>query len=1003
MLWGVLLGAPAGAASASSLQFNRDIRPLLSDRCYACHGPDAGNRQAGLRLDMEASAKAALKNGHLPIAPGDPANSEIYKRIVSDSPTRRMPPAYKGHDKLTALEIGRIEQWIKEGAPWQSHWSYSPPVRPVPPSAGHPIDAFVRARLTQEGLSPAPRADRATLLRRVSLDLTGLPPTPAETQAFLQDASPHAYERVVDRLLASPRSAERLAYRWMEAARYADTNGYQMDGQREMWRWRDWVIDAFRRNMPFDQFTIEQIAGDLLPHATREQRLATGFHRNHRTNAEGGIVPEEFRVEYVADRVETTSAVWLGMTLGCARCHDHKYDPLRQKDFYRMFAFFNNVPEKGLVYHWGNEEPLMEAPTPAQQITLDALEARVRQTQAEYARLRPQLAPAQRRWERTAALQTPSDWSVTAGLRFRQKQPAHFDGQLSFTPQPEQIKLDYLSPFTFSARIRPEAATGAILSKTEEYAEGQGHALYLMDGRLRLHIIFRWTDIGMRVESEEKMTLNEWQHVAVTYDGSRYARGVRMYRNGQPLKIRVLFDELNWPMNVKEPIRLGSGGGLQFQGSIEDARIYDRAVAPEEAASLAAIAPVRELAAKDPRQRSAAEEAKLRLCFWETGAPRPLRAAQQAARHAEQERQAFHKKLPTVMVMSELPQPRPTYVLKRGAYDAPGEQVAPGVPAVLPQLPESWPQNRLGLARWLIDRRNPLTARVVVNRYWAMLFGTGLVKTGEDFGSQGEWPLYPELLDWLAVEWMDAGWDVRHLLKTIVLSETYQQSSQLTPVLRQRDPENRLLARGARFRLAPEMVRDQALFVSGLLVEKQGGPSVKPYQPEGLWQELAGGQGYVPDRGEGLYRRSLYTYWKRTAAPPSMVNFDSPTRETCTARETRTNTPLQALTLMNDVAYVEAARKFAERMLQAEATPEARLRWAYEQALTRPPRPRETKAVLALLHQFQQRYAADPAAAQALLQQGESRAAATLPSAELAAYTMAASLIFNLDEMVTKE
>ncbi|HVT92124.1 MAG TPA: DUF1553 domain-containing protein [Bryobacteraceae bacterium] len=994
-------GAPSGAAN---VEFNRDIRPILSDKCYACHGPDKGNRQAGLRLDVEETAKGKLADGRIPVVPGEPEKSEVFRRISSDNKGIRMPPAYSGHDKLSAHDIGLIRQWIAEGAPWQKHWAYIPPVKPEIPASANAIDYLVRQRLEREGLKPAPRADKPTLLRRVTLDLTGLPPSLEDLNAFLKDDSPKAYERVVDRLLASPRYGERMAFRWMEAARYADTNGYQSDGNRQMWRWRDWVIEAFNKNMPFDEFTIDQIAGDLLPHPTLDQKIATAFHRNHRTNAEGGIVPEEFRVEYVADRVQTTSIVWMGMTVGCARCHDHKYDPIPQKDFYRMAAFFNNVPENGLVYNWGNDDPLIKAPTPDQQVKLAELNRKAEAAEAKYKALGRKVQAAQRKWEKKAAKGSVPDWTVTKEMVFRQKGEQQFDGKKFETEKADKLKLDYLTPISITARIKPESENGAILSKTEDYDEGAGHALYIMKGHLRLHIIYRWTDIGLRVESEETIPLHQWENVAATYDGKRYASGVRMYLDGKPLKVKILFDQLNWPMDSKEPIRVGAGGGLRFNGAIADARMYTRALTPDEVSAVGLTESLEEISKKKPEERTAAELAKLRLAFLETALPPKIRQVKDRMEAAQLERDKYDDSLPTVMVMKDEPGLRKTYVLKRGSYDAHGEEVTAGVPSVLPQLPANGPQNRLGLARWLVDRQNPLTARVVVNRYWQMLFGVGLVKTVEDFGSQGEWPLNQGLLDWLAVDFMDSGWNVKHVLKTMVMSETYQQSSKISPELLQRDPENRLLARGPRFRLPPEMIRDQALYTAGLLVEKLGGPSVKPYQPAGLWQELGGGDGYVTDKGEGLYRRSLYTFWKRTVAPPEMVNFDSPTRDTCTVMESRTNTPLQALTLMDDVTYVEAARKLAERvMLDAPATPQGRIEYAFRTALARMPRPGEEQAVLDMLKHFEARYQKDPKAASSLLSEGESVVSPRLQPTELAAYTTVASLLLNLDEMVTKE
>lgn len=1036
----VCLLAPSLCASDPPVAFNRDIRPIFSDKCYTCHGPDAANRKTKLRFDIESGAKIELAKGRVSIVPGDPAKSEVYRRISSDDKAIRMPPAYMDREKLTDREIDLIRRWIEQGAVWQRHWSFIAPVRPPLPDVRqrewprNPVDYFVLQRLERENLQPSPEADRRTLIRRVSLDLTGLPPTPAEVEAFLADSSPAAYEKVVDRLLASPRYAERMAFRWMEAARYGDTNGYQTDGVRQMWRWRDWVINAFDRNMPFDQFTIEQLAGDLLPNPTLDQRIATAFHRNHRTTAEGGIVPEEFRVEYVADRAETTSTVWLGLTVGCARCHDHKYDPIKQKEYYQLFAYFNNVPEKGLVYNFGNEEPYIKAPTPEQQRHLDELDHNVAEAEAEWHALDARLTDSQRKWERKVARSKSPDWTVTEGLTFHSPLagkrstvdvagcgkdesdcdlpvvdgPAgmarQFDGKRYLENDGTGANFDYLQPFTFAAWIKPEANKGAILSHAEDYFEGQGHGLYLIDGKIRLHVVFRWTDIGLRVETVNPVKLREWQHVLVTYDGKRKASGVHIYVNGKPQQLNVLFDELTWPMDFKLPLRIGAGGGLRFQGAIDDVRVYRVALTADQAATIPLRQSIHEIAAMAPESRSKAQRDKLRFAFLEQGAPKDIRRAHDELAAAHKERQQFWDSIPTVMVMVESSKPRDAFVLKRGAYDNHGEKVTPGVPAVLPPLRPEWPNNRLGLARWLVDRSNPLTARVTVNRFWQMYFGTGLVKTVQDFGSQGDWPTHIELLDWLATEFMDTGWNVKALQKTIVMSATYRQSSAVTPELIQRDPENRLLARGPRLRLGPEMIRDQALAVSGLLVEKVGGPSVKPYQPAGLWQELAGGDGYQRDRGEGLYRRSLYTYWKRTVAPPFMVNFDSPNRETCTVRETRTNTPLQALDLMNDVTFLEAARKLAERMMtKGGKDPSGRIGFAYDLVLARPPKPTETQVVLDTLQEFESRYHGDRKSAKEFLNQGDSPLNGKLDARELAAYTSIASLILNLDETVTKQ
>ncbi len=978
-----LLALPL-AGQEQPIEFNRDIRPILSDRCFACHGPDAGNRKSSLRLDSEAEAKRG-------IVPGQPDKSPIIQRITSTNKVLRMPPQYAGHDRLPDRDIETLRRWIAAGAPWQNHWAFVPPKRGAAPAT---IDTFIDARLAKEGLPPNPPASKTTLLRRVTLDLTGLPPTPEEVKAFVADSSPDAYAKVVDRLLASPAHAERQAVRWLDYARYSDTNGYQTDGPRDMWRWRDWVIDAFARNQPFDQFTIEQLAGDLLPKANRSQRIATGFHRNHRTSAEGGIVDEEFRVEYVADRVETTSNVWLGLTVGCARCHDHKYDPIKQREFYQLFAFFNNIPdERGFVYNFGNEKPFIKAPLPDQEAELARLGALRDAAAARWQSQAKAFDKALRQWKAPAV-----DWVPQEGLVVNHSLP-QFTAPVDLGK--DVAKFNHRDPFTLSAWIKPDQPKGAIVTRVDDHWEGTGYGLYLVDQKLRFHYTFRWSDLGVRVETKAPLKLKEWQHVAVTYDGGMYAKGIHLYVDGVEQPMNVIFDQNLWPVENKVPFRIGAGAGLGYQGGIDQVRVWSRTLTPEEVSTL----PLRDnLAAIAKRKkRSAAEQAKLTLAFKQQYLPANLAALRDARRAAEAAYDKYLATVPTVMVMEEGP-PKDAFILNRGAYDQRGDKVAAAVPAFLPPLPSAAPANRLSLARWIVSRDNPLTARVQVNRLWQSFFGTGIVKTVDDFGSQGEWPSHMELLDWLAVEFMDSGWDLRHMEKLIVTSQAYQRASTITPDLLSKDPDNRLMARGPRLRLAAPFIRDQALAVSGLLVPKVGGPSVKPYQPEGLWQELAGGSGYKPDKGEGLYRRSLYTYWKRTIAPPSMINFDAATREVCSVRESRTNTPLQALNLMNDVAYLEASRKLAERVLrEGGAQDEARLNHAVLVVLGRQAKPGETEALGRALKQFRVRYETNPLSAKAYLNQGDSAIDPSFSAPELAAWTTIGSLLLNLDETITKD
>jgi hypothetical protein len=729
--------------------------------------------------------------------------------------------------------------------------------------------------------------------------------------------------------------------------------------------------------------------------------------------------------------------VWLGLTTGCARCHDHKYDPITQKEFYQLFAYFNNVPEKGLVYNFGNEEPYIKAPTPNQEAILKELDGAAETAKKRYAALHPEIAKAQTDWEKSLTKAEPMDWAITDALVVhyplegllasgchngkpviggtpdcslpfvpgRIGKGAGFDGQ-RFIDAGDVGKFNYQDPFSLAAWVYPTATNGAIMSRIEDAPQGHGYGLYLKDGKIRLHITMRWTDIGLRLETTNQLELNQWHHVVMSYDGKRKAQGVQIYVNGELQKTEVLFDELTWPIDPKDPFRIGAGEGPEnrFQGVIDEVRVYRRALSSEEAAVLALVQTVSEIAALPLQSRSAAQNHKLAFCFMDRFAPNRFKEARCEWLDAERERDAFLETIPTVMVMQESEKPRETFVLKRGAYDAPGEKVWPGVPSVLPALSKGLPNNRLGLARWLVDSSNPLTSRVTVNRFWQMLFGTGLVKTTEDFGSQGEWPIHPELLDWLAIRFVGSGWDVKGLVKTIVMSSTYRQSSRVRPELLEKDPENRLFSRGPRLRLPAEVIRDQALAVSGLLVEQIGGPSVKPYQPPGLWEELSFGDSYRPDTGEKLYRRSLYTYWKRTVAPPAMIAFDATNRETCTVRQTRTNTPMQALNLMNDVTYLETSRKLAERMLmEGGSQEEGRVKFAFRLATARPPKAQETKILLDSLHRFQDRYKEDSKAALKLLSYGESLRDESLNPSELASYMGVASLILNLDETITKE
>lgn len=1058
-----------------AIDFNREIKPILSDKCFACHGPDAGSKKIRLRLDSEEAAKGDLGRGRRAIVPGDTARSELVKRITSEDESMRMPPVTSPH-RLTEAEKNLLIEWIRQGAQWQKHWAFIPPARPkLPPVKSttwprNEIDYFVLSRLEREGMKPAPEADRATLLRRVSLDLTGLPPTLAELDGFLHDRSPNSYEKAVDRLLASPRYGERMAFRWLDAARYADTNGYQIDGDRSAWRWRDWVIEAFNRNLPYDRFVIEQLAGDLLPNATLDQVIATAFNRNHRINAEGGIVPEEYAVEYAVDRVDTTSTVFMGLTMGCARCHNHKYDPLTQKEYYQLFAYFNSIPEDGRAFDWGNSAPWIAAPTRQEAARLRQVETQLAQTQRQL----EALGASQAEWERGLAANGRDQWFPARALlmhhsmddgaapivglspksyhnppekkatdrpdpqgvvEFKEGNPkyiaapigqgASFDGKLYFNAgriadfRYKSTSEDYRERFAISAWIYPETEqAGAIVTKMRDAAEEKenglprigGIGLFFAHGRLHFQMVREWNYDGYRAETEQPLTLRRWHHLLLQFDGFRqYDDRVRIFVDGIEQRLKVTQPNLYLYWGAPDiPLRIGGGGGpeMRFKGAIDEVRIYTRALDEEEIAILSCADPLSAIARIPVKERTRAQSLKLRQAFLEKSAPKLW------ARLAElrEERQKLEDSFSTLMVMRELPKPRPAFVLKRGAYDAPGELVTRGVPAILPPLSADLPNDRLGMARWLVGGNHPLTSRVAVNRFWQMLFGSGLVRTVEDFGSQGELPSHPELLDWLATEFQSSktgqAWNIKALLRKIVTSATYRQSSIASEEGRQRDPENRLLGRGPRLRLSAETIRDQALAVSGLLVEKVGGPSVKPYQPDGLYKDMAFSNltGYQQDRGEGLWRRSLYTFWKRTVLSPNMQVFDASAREFCTVRETRTNTPLQSLNLMNDVTYIEAARMLAQRMMkEGGTTPEERLAWGFRVVTSRRPTERELLTLRQYLDSRLRHFAAHPEEATKLLGVGEKRHDAGLKSSKLAAYAMSASLLLNLDEAITKQ
>ncbi|HTL55705.1 MAG TPA: DUF1553 domain-containing protein [Candidatus Limnocylindrales bacterium] len=1036
----LLLSCPGfGADSAEKLDFNFQVRPILADRCFKCHGPDEKARKAKLRLDLPETALAFRDkdSGKAAIVPGKPEESELCRRIVATDDDDRMPPP-SSNLSLSDEEKALLRRWVAQGAEYKPHWAFIP-VGEVPvPKVGdvsqvrNPIDAFVLDRLQHEGLKLSPEAARETLIRRLSFDLRGLPPSLAEIDDFLADKSPDAFEKLVDRLLASSAYGEQQAQTWLDLARYADTYGYQNDVDRDMSPWRDWVIRAFNQNLPYDQFITWQLAGDLLPGATRDQVLATAFNRLHRQTNEGGSVEEEFRVEYVSDRVATTGTAFLGLTLGCARCHDHKYDPVSQKDFYRMSAFFNNIDESGLYSHFTRATP-----SPSLLLYRDGGEAKhrelqkaIRDKQALLDELKesangrfvswgktnsiPQPAPvAAFSFEEVKGDATPDNLSTNAASLV--DGPKQVDGKvgkaLRFSGDNLAIckgagAFDRTSSFTFSLWVEPtekqERAVVFHRSRSWTDSGSRGYELLLEDLVPSFSLIHFWPGNSLKVRSKTPLPLNQWSQLTITYDGSSRADGVHLYLNGEPLPSEVVRDHLfkdilhreAWgDADVKE-VQLTLAGRFRDSGFknglIDEFQVFDRCLTPGE---------VKMVAGTDTTKPNYAE----RFEYYAQNVDPQCIAAAAELHQLRQEENRLINDVPEIMVMSEMAGHRATYLLKRGAYDAPGDKVEPDTPEKIFAFSNSLPRNRLGLAKWMVDRRNPLTARVAINRAWRMHFGRGLVDTEEDFGTQGKLPTHPELLDWLAAHFMDSGWDLKALHKLIVMSATYQQSSHASAELLAKDPDNHLFARGPKHRLRAEEIRDNALAVSGLLSTKIGGPSVKPYQPEGLWEEAGTGKHYVQDKGEGLYRRSLYTFWRRTAPPPTMLIFDAPSREVCTARRETTITPLQALVLLDDPQYVESARVLAEQLVRQDASDiDARITEGFRLATGRRPESRELDILRQLYSEQAALFKDDPAAAETYLKTGDRPRDEALPVQEVAATAVLTSALMNLDEFVTE-
>ncbi|QDT63137.1 DUF1553 domain-containing protein [Calycomorphotria hydatis] len=1000
----VLAEETATSESEATIDFREQIRPILSDRCYHCHGPDENNRAADLRLDEEDAAKEWA------IVPGKPDESDVLLRVLSDDPDYQMPPP-SSKISVTAKEKELLREWIAQGAPWAPHWAFVAPKKSEIPKVSkpdwvtNPIDAFVLSRLDRSKMSPSREATRETLLRRISFDLTGLPPTLEELDQYLSDTSPDAYEKAVDRLLASPRFGERMASMWLDVARYSDTYGYQVDRNRHVWPWRDWVIRAFNNNMPHDEFITQQLAGDLLPNATDEQILATTFNRLHPQKVEGGSVPEEFRTEYVADRTQTVGTAFMGLTLECARCHDHKFDPISQKNYYELFSFFNNIDEAGLYSYF-----TPSVPTPTLVLAnedykskLAALRDDVAAREQRLAELTVAAKEAFEAWSsETAAVQPVGEIlhhdfdSEKAGAH--KHIPGKVGGAWRLTGD-DEVKLKggnfhRYEPFSISLWMRtPDVKDRAVIyhrSRAWTDAASRGYELLLEDGRLSTALVHFWPGNAMRVQAKEPLPVNEWQHVTVTYDGSMKAAGLTIYVNGQPIETEVVRDSLTKEITGGGNDELTVGARFRDKGfkggDVDDLRVFNRELTAPEVSLLI-------------NNESATPNSESLFNYYLQTVNTEWQQANADLQSARKELCAQQDAAEEIMVMREMDSPRDTYLLHRGAYDAPKDQVYADTPEVLPPFAEELPRNRLGLAKWMTDPSHPLTARVTVNRFWQLCFGEGFVKTPEDFGSQGAPPTHPALLDWLAVDFIEHGWDVKRLMKQILMSSTYRQDSYATHEQLAKDPENRLLARGPQFRLPAEMLRDNALAIAGLLRESVGGPPAKPYDLEESFKPINKGE------GDSLYRRSLYTFWKRTAPAPVMMAFDASKRDVCRVKRERTSSPLQAFVLLNGPQFVEASRFIAARFRDEYGhAPEQFLPPMFRMATSRELQQRELKILQRLYAQQLDYFRQNPQKAKDYLAVGSQKLETTgEDEQELAAAGVVANALLNFHESVTKQ
>jgi hypothetical protein len=1042
---GALLTVSAGARpTPEKIEYNRDIRPILAENCFACHGPDSASRKAGLRLDQrDAAIKAEV------IVPGKSDDSELVHRIFSEKRKNVMPPP-NSKKKLTQAQKELLRRWVAEGASYQAHWSLIAPARPTLPAvrdakwARNPIDRFILEKLEAVRLKPSPEADRHTLARRLSLDLTGLPPSPEEMSQFVADKSPDAYEKYVDRLLASPHWGEHRARYWLDAARYADTHGIHFDNYREIWAYRDWVINAFNRNQPFDQFTVEQLAGDLLPNRTLDQQVATGFNRCNITTNEGGVIPEEYLVLYTRDRTETVSAVWMGLTANCAVCHDHKYDPFPMRDFYSISAFFNNTTQGAMDGNIRDTPPVITVPLANDRPRWDALSKELADLRGRITSRKKESEPAFDKWIAGAGADQAIERIPTNGLQLHALLTEGTGDvvQINVRGNSRLVRLDPGTKWV-EGKVAPKALalksgsniavksagdfekdegfsygvwvkaprrglTGALAARMDNANLYRGWDLWLENDRVGTHIVSRWPNDALKVTSKTPLQPNRWYHVFVTYDGSAKAAGVKVYLDGVAQLVDVFTDKLKSTIRTEVPLKVGQRHAAEKLSGVmlQDLRLYGRALSGAEVERIARSTRAAALLSEDKGKRTTAERDEL-FDWWLVTMDSPYRGLHEKLTALQQEEATLRSRGTVAHVMAERPGEPTAYMLYRGEYDKRRDPVKADTPSSLPRMPSDLPHNRLGFARWLLRPEHPLTARVTVNRFWQELFGTGIVRTTGDFGVSGELPSHPELLDWLAVEFRESGWDVKKLFKLMVTSSAYRQSAALTRERMEKDPQDRLLSRAPRYRLDAEMLRDYALASSGLLVRKIGGPSVKPYMPDGVWEAVAmigsNTRDYRRDSGEKLYRRSMYTFWKRGAPPASMEIFNAPTRETCTVRRERTNTPLQALATLNDPQFVEAARHLAERALRKGGEKcESRLDFVAKRLLSRPLRPEEIGVLREGLDDLLAYYRGHADDARKLVAVGESRADASLDVPTLAGWTMLVNQIMNLDEVLNK-